>query len=167
MIHFVRGDATLPRGDDPKIIVHCCNDVGAWGAGFVLALSERWPFAEEAYRHWVTGQPAPEAWLARVDATGPFALGEVQLALIGPKMWVANLVGQHGVGMGPGNRPPIRYDAIQNGLKKVARYAKIHGASIHMPRMGAGLAGGRWDAIEKLVKAELSLQGIAVTVYDL
>lgn len=167
MINFVKGDATMPRGDDPKIIAHCCNDAGAWGAGFVVALSKQWPFAEETYRHWASGQPAPEEWAQRVDTSGPFALGEVQLSLVGPKLWVANIIGQHGVGMGPGNRPPIRYDAIQNGLKKVARYARIHTASVHMPRMGAGLAGGRWDAIEKLVKAELSVHGIAVTVYDL
>lgn len=166
MISIVKGDATLPPGDDPKVIVHCCNDAGAWGAGFVVALSERWPFAEEAFRHWFSGAPQPDAWVDRVENSGAFGLGEVQLALVGPKLWVANLIGQHGVGMGPGNRPPIRYDAIQKGLVKVARLCKIKGASLHMPRMGAGLAGGRWDAVEKLVRAEVVMQGIPVTVYD-
>ncbi len=36
-----------------------------------------------------------------------------------------------------------------------------------MPRMGAGLAGGNWVAIEKLIRHELSDKGISVTVYDL
>lgn len=167
MINYLRGDATLPLGDNPKIITHCCNDAGLWGAGFVLALSERWPFAEEAYRQWFTGAAQPEAWEGRVETSGPFGLGEVQLVLVGPKLWVANLVGQHGVGMGPGNRPPIRYDALQKGLVKVSRHANIHLAEVVMPRMGAGLAGGRWDAIETMIRAELVAKGSAVTVYDL
>lgn len=168
-IQFKIGDATMPQGSGPKIIVHCCNDIGAWGAGFVVALSKRWPLAEEAYRAWYAAQqnPVDPPFKGQVDTSGPFRLGEVQLVLVGPKLWVANLIGQHHVGMGPDNRPPIRYDAIQAGLKKVYRLVQIHGAGIHMPRMGSGLAGGRWDAIEKLVAAELSVKGVDVTVYDL
>jgi O-acetyl-ADP-ribose deacetylase (regulator of RNase III) len=51
-IHYVRGDATRPQGEGTKIIVHCCNTVGAWGRGFVLALSRRWLSPERAYRLW-------------------------------------------------------------------------------------------------------------------
>jgi len=36
-----------------------------------------------------------------------------------------------------------------------------------MPRIGCGLAGGRWVMVEKLVKKELIEMGIEVTVYDL
>src|SRR5262245_22379163 len=49
-LRIVRGDATAPRVDGPKIIAHVCNDVGGWGAGFVLAVSRRWPEPERAYR---------------------------------------------------------------------------------------------------------------------
>ena len=169
MIQYVTGDATLPKAEGGKIIVHCCNDIGGWGAGFVVALSARWPFAEECYRQWHKAQhnPVDHLYPDRCETSGPFKLGEVQFVLVGPKLWVANLIGQHRVGMGPDNRPPIRYDAIQAGLKKVYRHVQIHSASVHMPRMGAGLAGGRWDAIEKLVLAELAVRGVAVTVYDL
>lgn len=170
MIQYVIGDATLPQGSGPKVITHCCNDIGGWGAGFVLALSERWPFAEEAYRQWAQAQrePVDHLWDAgRVETSGPFTLGEVQFALVGPKIWVANIIGQHHVGMGPDRRAPIRYDAIQKGLQKVHRFTQIHGASVHMPRMGSGLAGGRWDAVENLVKVELATKGVLVTVYDL
>ncbi|GAA4206372.1 hypothetical protein GCM10022220_20020 [Actinocatenispora rupis] len=37
---------------------------------------------------------------------------------------------------------------------------------MHLPRIGCGLAGGRWDRIEPLVAAELTDRGIPVTVYD-
>jgi O-acetyl-ADP-ribose deacetylase (regulator of RNase III) len=41
-IFYMTGDATAPVGEGQKLIVHVCNDIGAWGAGFVLALSKRW-----------------------------------------------------------------------------------------------------------------------------
>ena len=41
MLRYVTGDATVPQGGGPKILVHLCNDAGGWGAGFVLAVSRR------------------------------------------------------------------------------------------------------------------------------
>lgn len=164
MIQTVRGDATLPQGDGPRIIVHNVNDAGLWGAGFVLALSKRWPAAEEAYRAWFKGEEFNPK--SKVETSGKLVLGEVQLVRVGPRIWVVNLVGQHGVGMGPDNRSPIRYNAIQDGLKKIYRYALTHQASIHMPKMGSGLARGNWAAVENLVKVELATKGISVTVYE-
>jgi hypothetical protein len=35
-----------------------------------------------------------------------------------------------------------------------------------MPRIGCGLAGGRWERVEPLVTAELTDRGVHVTVYD-
>ena len=35
-----------------------------------------------------------------------------------------------------------------------------------MPRIGCGLAGGRWEKVEPLVRTRLSDRGISVTVYD-
>jgi hypothetical protein len=35
-----------------------------------------------------------------------------------------------------------------------------------MPRIGCGLAGGKWERIEPLVVSALSAKGVAVTVYD-
>ena len=40
-IQFITGDATAPIGKGNRIIAHVCNDIGAWGAGFVLAISKR------------------------------------------------------------------------------------------------------------------------------
>ena len=34
------------------MIVHVCNDIGAWGKGFVMAISNRWPEPESRYRKW-------------------------------------------------------------------------------------------------------------------
>ncbi|MDD4754236.1 MULTISPECIES: macro domain-containing protein [Proteiniphilum] len=43
---------------------------------------------------------------------------------------------------------PIRYDAILLGLEKVGQFAIDKKTTVHMPRIGCGLAGGTWDKIE-------------------
>ena len=166
-INHVTGDATQPVGQGPKILVHCCNDQGAWGRGFVVALSRMWPQAETSYRAWFSNNLGDDGDDIPSEETGPPQLGEVQFVLVAPKLWVANLIGQHGIGMAEDRRAPIRYDAVRKGFIKLTRQSKIYEASVHMPRMGTGLAGGSWKAIEQLVQAELLANGVAVTVYSL
>jgi O-acetyl-ADP-ribose deacetylase (regulator of RNase III) len=154
-IAYQVGDATKPLSDRRKIIVHVCNDAGGWGKGFVLALSRRWPAPEQRYRAWYRHQEAL-----------PFSLGEVQFVQVENDTWVANIIGQHG--MGPRNGvPPVRYEAIRAGLRRVTMKAKEIEASVHMPRIGCGLAGGKWEEIEPIIKEEILSQGVVVAVYDL
>jgi len=154
-ITYQIGDATAPQAQGARIIVHVCNDVGGWGRGFVMALSKRWPQPEASYRAWYRGR-----------AQNDFALGAVQFVAVAPELWVANLVGQEGLGRS-GGRPPIRYDAIRKGLAAVRSFAVPRQASVHMPRIGCGLAGGKWEEVEPIILEELGAGGIAVTVYDL
>lgn len=49
-IIYLIGDATAPEIEGLKIIVYVCNDIGAWGKGFVMAISKRWPEPESQYR---------------------------------------------------------------------------------------------------------------------
>ncbi|HEX3286081.1 MAG TPA: macro domain-containing protein [Mycobacterium sp.] len=153
-LHIVTGDATKPQATGPTIVAHLCNDIGAWGRGFVVAVSRRWPQPERAYRDWYGHR-----------ADNDFGLGAVQLVQVEPEVWVANMIGQHGIKRRGGN-PPIRYDAVESCLAKLGDESYRLGASVHMPRIGCGLAGGRWEHIEPLIVTHLSARGIAVTVYD-
>lgn len=152
-IEYVRGDATLPVGKGRRVIAHVCNDRGGWGKGFVLALSHRWPQPEAAYRAW-----------HRVRADNDFALGAVQLAPVENYLWVANMAGQHGIRTGS-QGAPVRYEAIDTALAALADHALTLKA-VHMPRIGCGLSGGRWEQIEPLIQRNLTGSGIPVTVYD-
>ncbi|MFF5345456.1 macro domain-containing protein [Streptomyces althioticus] len=153
-IRYVRGDATVPSVKGVKIIAHVCNDIGGWGKGFVLALSRRWPEPEAAYRAW-----------HRDRAANDFGLGAVQLVQAERYVWVANMIGQRGVRTGS-KGVPVRYEAIDTALDRLAGHALDLGASVHMPRIGCGLAGGRWSRVEPLVRERLVSRGIPVTVYD-
>jgi O-acetyl-ADP-ribose deacetylase (regulator of RNase III) len=55
---------------------------------------------------------------------------------------------------------------VRDGLRRVAAFAQAKAASIHMPRIGCGLAGGTWDEVRQLVQEELADQEIEVHVYD-
>ncbi len=152
-INYIKGDATTPIGEDNKIIVHICNDIGGWGKGFVMALSRRWQKPEKEYR----------AWYASGEG---FELGALQLVAVEDNLWVANLIGQHKLRKGADGSPPIRYDAIQKGLKSLGAKAIELNASVHMPRIGCGLAGGKWEEIEPIILDALIDKKVAVTVYD-
>ena len=149
------GDATNPQSQGNKLIVHCCNDLGAWGKGFVLALSKRWPQVEQEYREWF-----------RNKSNNDFALGSAQFVQVEADIWVANLIGQHGI-RSSSNPIPIRYGAIEDGLEKVADFAIANLCSVHMPRIGCGLAGGNWKTIYPIIGQVLLTKAIAVTIYDL
>ncbi|MER6385220.1 macro domain-containing protein [Streptomyces sp. NPDC001118] len=153
-IKYVRGDATVPSVKGAKVIAHVCNDLGGWGKGFVLALSRRWPEPERAYRTW-----------HRDRAHNDFGLGAVQLVRVEPSVWVANMIGQHGIRTGS-KGVPVRYEAIDTALARLADDVIERGASVHMPRIGCGLAGGKWSRIEPLITERLIKRGTAVTVYD-
>ncbi|MER6267243.1 macro domain-containing protein [Streptomyces sp900105755] len=153
-ITYIRGDATTPSGKGVKIIAHVCNDLGGWGKGFVLALSRRWPEPEKAYRAW-----------HRDRADNDFGLGALQLVQVERYIWVANMIGQRGTRTGS-KGVPVRYEAIDAALAKLADEALERGASVHMPRIGCGLAGGKWSRIEPLIAERLVGRDIAVTVYD-
>lgn len=100
------------------------------------------------------------------EVGGAFELGEVQLVGVEDGLWVANLIGQRGVRR-RGSKPPIRYEAIRDGLRRVAELAADRDASVHMPRIGCGLAGGKWERIEPLIREQLTATDISVVVYDL
>lgn len=149
-IEYLKGDATNPLGPGPKCIVHIVNNLGRWGNGFVMALSKKWPKTREEYIRWFT------------DGRG-FSLGGTLLTTVEPDIVVAHIIGQDGIRMGHGGPPPIRYDALEDGLLTVGETAREHQWSVHMPLIGTGLAGGDWKIIEPIIlKAMVELP---VTVY--
>ena len=153
-INYIKGDATCPREKGIKIIGHICNDIGAWGKGFVLALSKRWSEPEEDFRKW-----------HRERAKNDFMLGSIKIVKVKEYIYVANMVGQHGIKKGSKGEP-IRYDAVEKCLEHLADEAKKLNASVHMPRIGCGLAGGKWEQVEALILKTLIQQKIKTYVYD-
>lgn len=160
-IHYQVGDATRPIvKEGTRVIAHVCNDIGKWGAGFSGAISDRWKDPVDYYK-------------AQHRHAKRFKLGETQWVFAELDIAVVNMIAQSGV-RGRSNPKPIRYDALEQCLEKLAvgcRALKEKNApadtvvSIHMPRIGCGLAGGSWDVVGELVGE--ALWDLDVYVYDL
>ena len=150
-ITYLNGDATYPQGEGNKIIAHVCNDIGVWGAGFVLSISKRWKHPENEYR----------AWREHKD----FKLGAIQLMKVEEDIHVVNMIAQRGIKTHSSD-VPLKYDALAECLLLVAEHAIGLNASVHMPRIGCGLAGGKWEMVEPIIQKTLVNHGISVYVYD-
>lgn len=160
------GDATYPNATGPVLIAHACNDIGAWGAGFTRSLSLRWPNIEQFYSNWYNYNKSKNVG----TVTGPFMLGENQYVELAPGWVLANMVAQHGL-YSRTNPIPLDMIALEICLRKlgdsVLAAHSINRYTVHMPKIGAGLARGNWDEISKLLEKQLVERGVNVTVYTL
>lgn len=153
MISYIIGDATTPQGKKNKIIVHVCNDLGKWGKGFVLSISYRWPQVRDAYIQWCNNDNSKSL------------LGEIQIVRVEDDIWIANMVAQQGI-RSRSNKQPLSYKALEQCLEKVALYANELNAEIHMPKIGCGLAGGKWPIIEKIIYEKLEKFIVKIYLYE-
>jgi IrrE N-terminal-like domain len=147
------GDATDPRGDGPRLIVHLVNDkTPNWGGPFARALKSRYPTAQPSFRDWAR-------------KAGHLKLGQVHLVDVGDEVTVATMVAQKGYGASVKTR--VRFAAMRECLLQVAAIAHERGAGIHMPRIGTGEGKADWAIIRELIDDELVRAGLDVTIYTL
>jgi hypothetical protein len=108
-------------------------------------------------------------------------LGEIQVVPVKDEhgtLFVVNMIAQHNFKT-KDNPVALRYQALADCFRKLdewiksyrmarelmARPSRIGDVSIHMPRIGCGLAGGSWDKVELLIGTMLFEHD--VFVYDL
>lgn len=153
-LDLVFGDALEPRGPENKLLVHIVNDkTPNWGGGgFASRLRGRWPQVQDDFQNWTSNQRSA------------LRLGNVRFCGVREDLTVASIVAQHGYG--PSEKPRIRYTALREGLQSVAKAASVRNATIHMPRIGTGQAGGTWEIISDIIQEALVDEGHRVTVYD-
>lgn len=125
----------------------------AWGGGVARKVATRFPDAEAAFKNEITR-------LALRDR-----LGRVIFTTGNDEITIASLIAQEGYG--PSLFPRIRYEALRDCLEAVAERAQRVGASIHMPRIGTGSAGGDWGTVEELLDDVFIRAGLFVTIYDI
>ena len=151
MIKYIIGDATEPT-DRPVIIAHIVNDLGLWGAGFVVPLGARYPVAKRAYQNWQLESREQKM----PSQTTTWGLGHTQYVPVTEDVVVANMLAQRGL-RSRGNPQPVKLDALIRCLQSVAQNAKELGASVWMPKIGCGLGGRVWETeVEPIVSRELS-----------
>ncbi len=152
-IIYLSGDATDPHGSADKIIVHIVNDKSKrWGKGFGLMISKKWPALRKEFVRWA-------------EKRNNLRLGKLHLFKISDQLLICSMIAQRGYA--ESTRPKIRYQHLASCLELVALEAKKNDATVHMPRIGTGFAGGDWKIISSLIDEYLIREGVKVTVYDL
>lgn len=154
LMRYVKCDIIEIAG--PAAIVHICNDLGHWGAGFTKSLSKKWPQAEKAYRAWAKN---------KVDHdNNPFKLGQISTVRVGTYN-IVNMIAQAGTVQHPAAwLPPIRYSALACAMARTAAFVKFNDLPIYAPKFGSGLAGGEWEVIENMIKEIWVYRNIDVTI---
>ncbi|MEX0300589.1 MAG: hypothetical protein AB3N28_16060, partial [Kordiimonas sp.] len=153
-IRFVHGNALEPRGEGPKIVCQMVNDKALrWGGGIARSTAAKFPAAQKEFTKDIQLIPYGER------------LGCVHFSTEQDDTIIASLVAQ--AGFGRSTLPRIRYGALKTCLDQLVQKAKVLSASVHMPRIGAGSAGGEWNVIEELIEESLVNASVNVTVYDL
>ncbi len=152
-IRYLRGDALAPREDDPRIIAHIVNDTSkTWGGGFARQAARQYPQAQIDFREWA-------------GESDNHQLGRTRLFGQPDRLRIASMIAQRGYGKS--SEPRISYPSLEQCLGSVRDAARASSASVHMPRIGCGLAGGSWDVVSEFIDNILIRAGVPVTVYDL
>lgn len=155
MIKYVEGDLFqgINMMDRPIVIAHVVNNKGGFGAGFVVPLGRRFPKAKESYLQWAKDKSWNDV---------PFLLGKTQIVEVEHSIYVANLTAQT-----LGGHRPLFYNHLARCMDTVAEFATEVKAQVACPLFGAGLAGGNWNFVEKLIEDCWLKAGIPVTVFYL
>ena len=137
MIYNLVGNAMEPRTRGNKIIAHVCNDKRYWGLGFTKSIDEK---NLEPRKNYL--------------ATKTFNIGDVHYVEINDNTWVANMIAMKGT-RSAYNPVPLQYDGLQKCLQDLNLFCLTKDATIHIPRIGCGLAGGSWRRVREIIDIEL------------
>lgn len=124
-------------------ICHQVNLKGVMGAGLAKQIKDRYPIAFAEYQLAIQNKR--------------LKLGGIQRVQVGESLWVLNLAAQENYGRAKGVCY-TNYDALASALTWVKVWHECTGHPVYLPYgMGAGLAGGNWEKIERLIEKYLPI----------
>jgi O-acetyl-ADP-ribose deacetylase (regulator of RNase III) len=192
MLFHVLGDATrpLPVGTS-RAILHVCNNLGRWGRGFVNALNRRFGDRPERIYREELREEAKTSYSKNPEVHRR-RLGEIQVVEIlsvpdevpglmlhgddvpyhqHAKLWVVNMIAQDGLRTKKGD---VCFDeeAFRVCLRRINGWIfQENGANplfdsitLHMPRVGCGLGGARWEDVEAALRDHLAVDAYVYTL---
>jgi len=141
-IEYVKGDLFQTP---IKTIVHGCNAQGVMGSGVAKIIKERYPDAFRRYR-------------SQYEKMCVLTLGDIIVVpceYAGEKKIIVNAITQEIFGRD--GRRFVSYDAVAESMSKINHMFDLYGIEeVAMPKIGAGLANGKWEIIERIIETELT-----------
>lgn len=127
------------------VIGHGCNCFCTMGAGIARSMKLEFPEIDDADKSTVRGDKKKLGTFTHVD------YGD---------LIVLNLYIQYSFG---GITPDVEYSAVRQCMTEIKK--RYSGKRIGLPMIGAGLAGGDWNIISKIIEDELGDEDVTIVKY--
>jgi O-acetyl-ADP-ribose deacetylase (regulator of RNase III) len=147
MIRYIDGDL-VRDAEKFDVIGHCCNCFNTMGAGIAPQIKHKFPEAYAVDCETIKGDENKLGTISYTENSTPI---------------VVNLYGQYDYTGRRSGKMDLDYDALRSALK--AMKEKFSGKTFGMPMIGAGLAGGDWNVIEKIIQEEMIGEYVTIVRY--
>ena len=149
MIKYVDGDLLeLAKNKEFDVIGHCANCFCTFGAGIALGIKNQYPEAYIADCETISGDLNKLGKISFVETISPI---------------IVNLYGQYDYKGRRQGKIDLDYVALKSSLKLMKD--KYSGKKFGLPMIGAGLAGGDWNIIEKIIEEVFRGEYVTVVKY--
>lgn len=147
---IVKGDIIeLALKGEFDVVIHGCNCFHIMGAGIAYQIAKLFPEAEKVDKASIYGSR---------EKLGCYTSSEV---LRDNKAFIiVNGYTQYSFG----GKINVDYQAVQDLFRKIAK--DFSGLRIAYPRIGAGLAGGDWNVIKRIICEELKNENHTYVEYE-
>ena len=149
MIKYVDGDL-LKLADEGMfdVIAQGSNCFCVMGSGIAPQIKAKFPEAYQVDCNTIAGDKNKLGTITHTVNTTPT---------------IVNIYSQYDTKGRRHGQMDLDYNALRSGLK--ALKTKFSGKRIAMPKIGAGLAGGDWAVIEKIIEEEMRGEYVTIVNY--
>ena len=147
MIKYIDGDL-VRDADNYDVIAHCCNCFCTMGAGIAPQIKHKFPEAYAADCTTTSGDQLKLGTITYTETTTPI---------------VVNLYGMYHFNKTHYNEVMVKYDALRLSIQNMV--IKFKGKKFGLPKIGAGLANGDWDIIERIIQEEMNGEDVTIVNY--
>jgi O-acetyl-ADP-ribose deacetylase (regulator of RNase III) len=165
----IKGDLIeLAKEGNFDVISHGCNCLSNMGAGIAPQMARAFGADKFPMEQYISIEK-----LGCIDyqtlVLGKNAIWNLEDAdnkLNEPELTVVNSYTQYRYGKNhsDGVSKPLDYEALTLCFRKINHVFK--GKRIGLPKIGCGLAGGKWSIVKKLILAELADCDVTVVIYN-
>jgi len=141
---YIKGDL-VRDAKQFEIIVQQCNCFCTMGAGIAPQIKRNFPEAYEVDCETKRGDESKLGTITYTKSTSPI---------------IINAYGQYGMG----GQIETNYEALRSCMKEIKKI--FSGKRIAMPLIGAGLAGGDWTIINKIIEEELYNEDVSIIIWE-
>lgn len=145
------------KAGEVQFVGHQANCFNTMRSGVAKALVEAFPRVEESDQRTIKGDK---------EKLGSYSLAHIFIEKTSMIIRVFNLYGQYNYGYN--NETYTDYENLERALKEMATYISAYPneRNIGFPMIGAGLGGGDWKVISKMIEEIFSDHKVTIYVLN-